>query len=101
MKQDYPALGVQVLCRLFGKTRHAYYDNQWRQQENVFKDEVILQIVHKIRKSLPRLGTRKLQEMLTAELQEHRIEVGRIDQLTSGRARSLNRSRHATGVRRS
>jgi transposase InsO family protein len=77
MKQDYPDLSVKVLCRLFGKTRHAYYDYQWRQQENIFKDEVILQIVQKIRQSLPRLGTRKLQEMLAPELKAHQIEVGR------------------------
>jgi transposase InsO family protein len=77
MKQDYPDLSVQVLCRLFGKTRHAYYDNQWRQQDTIFKDEVILQIVQKIRQSLPRLGTRKLHQLLTPELQAHKIEVGR------------------------
>jgi transposase InsO family protein len=77
MKGDYPDLGIKMLCGLFGKTRHAYYDRQWREQQNVFKDEIILQNVQKIRQQLPRVGTRKLQEMLAPELAAHQIDVGR------------------------
>lgn len=77
MKQDYSHISVAVLCRLFGKTRHAYYDHQWRQQDNIVKEDLILQSVQKIRQTLPRLGTRKLQLLLEPELQSHRIEVGR------------------------
>jgi putative transposase len=77
MKQDYPHLSKEVLCRLFGKTRHAYYDHQWRHQDTSLKEEIILQLVHAIRETLPRLGTRKLQVMLAAELISHKIEVGR------------------------
>lgn len=77
MKQDYPDYGVKVLCRLFGKTRHAYYDALWRQRDDIFKDEIILQFVHKMRQPLPQLGTRKLHELLAAELAEHGLEVGR------------------------
>lgn len=77
MKQDYPELSIKMLCELFGKTRHAYYDTVWRHQDNIFKDEIILQMVHKIRQTLPRVGTRKLQELLSGELAAHQIEVGR------------------------
>lgn len=77
MKQDYPDRSIKVLCGLFGKTRHAYYDSQWRQQDNVFTNEIILQMVHKIRQQLPRVGTRKLQELLAPELAAHQIKVGR------------------------
>jgi transposase InsO family protein len=77
MKQDYPDVSKEVLCRLFGKTRHAYYDYQWRHQAASLKDEVILQLVNTIRKTLPRLGTRKLQVLLAVELIAHKIEVGR------------------------
>ena len=77
MKQDYPAMSVEVLCRLFGKTRHAYYDHQWRFQGDSLKDEIILQLVHRIRETLPRLGTRKLQHLLKPQLLSHGIEVGR------------------------
>jgi putative transposase len=77
MKQDYPRISREVLCRLFGKTRHAYYDHQWREQHYCLKDEIILQLIYKIRKTLPRLGTRKLLLLLKPELISHHIEVGR------------------------
>ena len=77
MKQDFPHLSREVLCRLFGKTRHAYYDNLWRTQDKSLKDDIILQEVLAIRKKLPRLGTRKLLVMLHANLQSHDIKVGR------------------------
>ena len=78
MKQDYSYVSMEVLCRLFGKTRHAYYDHKWRRQDQSIKDDIILQLVHKIRStSLPRLGTRKLLLLLKPELDAHQIQVGR------------------------
>ncbi|HSZ35340.1 MAG TPA: IS3 family transposase [Puia sp.] len=78
MKQDYPYISKEVLCRLFGKTRHAYYDHQWRCQDQSIKDDIILHLVHKIRNSsLPRLGTRKLLIQLKPDLAAHQIQVGR------------------------
>jgi transposase InsO family protein len=77
MKSDYPDLSKEVLCRLFGKTRHALYDHLWRQQNDTVKEEIILQLVHKIREQLPRLGTRKLLFMLDPELRSHQIDIGR------------------------
>ncbi|MGH2563726.1 MAG: IS3 family transposase [Ginsengibacter sp.] len=77
MKHDYPYISKEVLCRLFGKTRHAIYDHQWRQQDHSLRDEIILQLVHKIREPLPRLGTRKLLLLLKPGLASHQIQVGR------------------------
>jgi len=77
MKHDYPHISKEVLCRLFGKTRHAYYDHQWRRQDQSLKDDIILQLVHKIRGRLPRLGTRKLLVLLKPGLVLHQIHVGR------------------------
>ena len=77
MKQDFPHLSKEVLCRLFGKTRHAYYDHLWRTQNKSVKDDIILQEVLAIRKKLPRLGTRKLLAMLQPKLLSHGIKVGR------------------------
>jgi putative transposase len=68
---------MKVLCGLFGKTRHAWYDQQWREQQDIFSDEIILQTVQKMRQQLPRVGTRKLQELIAPELAAHGIEVGR------------------------
>jgi putative transposase len=77
MKQDYPHISKEVLCRLFGKTRHAYYDHQWRQKDDGLRDDIILQQVQQIRERLPRLGSRKLLELLAPELASHQIQVGR------------------------
>jgi len=77
MKQDYPHLSWGYLCRLFGKTRHAYYDHLWRNQHDSIKAEIIVQLVYQIRKSLPRLGTRKMLFLLQPELESHVISIGR------------------------
>lgn len=77
MKQDYPDLSKEALCRLFGKTRHALYDHQWRSKAITFKEEVIVQLVKNIREKLPRVGTRKLLHLLEPQLQSHHITIGR------------------------
>ena len=77
MKQDFPSLGIKLLCRLFGRTRHAYYDHQWRVQDGGLKDEVVLQHVLDIRKKQKRIGTLKLHYMLQKPLKGHGIKIGR------------------------
>jgi putative transposase len=91
-------LTVKQLCELFGKTRHAYYDHQWRKQTRHLEDDIILQEVIEIRSHLPRVGTRKLHYMLGIRLQEHGIQVGRdylFDLLTEHRLLIRNRKRKA------
>jgi putative transposase len=77
MKQDFPRFGIKLLCRLFGKTRHAYYDHQWRSQDLGLKDELVLQHVPDIRKKQNRIGTLKLHYMLQQPLEQHGIKIGR------------------------
>jgi hypothetical protein len=77
MKQDYPHLSWGFLCGLFGKTRHAHYDHLWRSKNDSLKEEIILQLVHQIRRPLPRLGTRKMLFLLQPQLASHNIAAGR------------------------
>jgi putative transposase len=77
MKKDFPQQSIEVLCRLFGKTRHAYYDHQWRFEDDGIKTEFVLQQVLDIRKSLPRLGTAKIHHKLKPFLEAHQIKMGR------------------------
>jgi putative transposase len=77
MKHDHPRLSWGHLCGLFGKTRHAHYDHLYRSWDDSLKEEIILQLVYEIRKSLPRLGTRKMLFLLKPQLASHNIEVGR------------------------
>ncbi|RZL97214.1 MAG: hypothetical protein EOO88_62810 [Pedobacter sp.] len=64
MKQDYPKNGITLLCRLFGKTRHAYYDALWRRESSLVREDIVLQEVLSIRRNLPGTGTRKLHHLL-------------------------------------
>jgi len=77
MKQDYREIGIEKLCGLFGKTRHAYYEHEWRARDEFLKEDLILQIIAEIRKSLPRLGTRKLQYLVNQKLAQHGLKAGR------------------------
>lgn len=77
MKQDYPRTGIATLCRLFGKTRHAYYDSLWRKENSLVQEDIILQEVLNTRKQLPSLGTRKLHHVLQPRLALHKINIGR------------------------
>ena len=77
MKLYYPQTGITVLCKLFGKTRHAWYDNQWRQRETFLKDEIIIQLVLEIRNQLLRIAARKLMFMLKPKLALHGLRTGR------------------------
>ena len=66
------------MCTLFGKTRHALYDHQWRRSHEVFTDDIILKYVHELRKKIHhRLGTRKLHHEIAPLLEPHGIKVGR------------------------
>lgn len=77
MKEDYPTTGIATLCRLFGKTRHAYYDALWRKENNLVKEDIIVQEVISVRKDLPALGTRKMHHVLQPILASHNIRIGR------------------------
>lgn len=96
MKNENPEIAIQRLCKLFGKSRHAWYDHQWRKQDDFLKEELILQLVLEIRQSLPKIGTRKLHYMINQKLIEHRLEAGRdylFDLLTKHKLLIRNRRR--------
>lgn len=87
------------MSRLFGKTRHAYYDHLWRTQNDTLKDDLVLQLVYEIRQSLPRVGTRKLHYMINQKLSEHKLDAGR-DYLFDllGRYKLLIRNRRRKAI---
>lgn len=73
----YPDKGLVRLCRLFGLSRQAYYKHNWGVLDRNKTDEIILKLVRKIRETHPRIGTRKLHQMLQPLLVEHEIKIGR------------------------
>jgi transposase InsO family protein len=62
---------------LFGKTRQAWYEQQWKGDKDTLRDSIVVKRVKEIRQQMPRIGTRKLHYMLTETLQKHHISIGR------------------------
>jgi putative transposase len=77
MKFSYTRIGIGRLCVLFGKTRHAFYDKAWHQQERMESAQVVLEMVAEIRREIPRIGTPKLYHMIKMPLKTHEIKMGR------------------------
>ncbi|WP_157986715.1 hypothetical protein [Chitinophaga alhagiae] len=62
---------VEKLCGLFGKTRQAYYDQIWRQDNQQVTDHFIVENVLRIRQTQPGAGLGALHEVLKKELAGH------------------------------
>lgn len=77
MKKYSPSAGLEGLCRLFGKSRQAYYKQHNRDREQGMEQEVIIKQVKEFRAQMPRIGTRKLCFLLAGPLSSHKISIGR------------------------
>jgi putative transposase len=67
---------MDELCDLFGKSRQAYYQlSRYNYKEEV-KKEILLQLVEKERKLMPRIGGRKLLQLIQPRLPEE-LYLGR------------------------
>jgi len=64
---------VSVLCVLFGMSKQAYYKQVKQQQENTAAWIPVKASVLKMRRSMPRLGTKKLHYLL----KEEGLSIGR------------------------
>jgi hypothetical protein len=68
---------LEELCGLFGKTRQAFYEGGWRKEKESMQAALVLTPIARIRKELPKLGTRKLQFLLQDFFVQHHIKMGR------------------------
>jgi len=73
----YPLTTKAKICKLFGKTRQAWYDHRQRQTNTQMQEVLILKEVQKIREEHKRMGTEKLLFKLEGFLREHKIKYGR------------------------
>ncbi|CAM1344188.1 Integrase [Tenacibaculum amylolyticum] len=73
----HPTIGLQRICRLFGITRQAYYQQINRKLDTELSHELVIKEVLKIRVYHPRIGTRKLYILLEDFMLEHQIKIGR------------------------
>lgn len=77
MLQLYNQCSLSYYCKLFGKSRQAYYEQKNTPSKSNFEDALVLKLVSEIRKELPRCGTDKLYFMLKEQLISHNIKIGR------------------------
>lgn len=70
-------MGVGPLCKLFGKTRQAYYDHIHHLCDRDSQDELALEMVRLVRRELPGLGGHKLYRCLYAPFRSNGITMGR------------------------
>lgn len=77
MKMQYPQYKMDELCRLFGKSRQAYYERERYTSRQHLEEEIILALVRDVRKEFPCMGCKKLLIFLQNRLQQADLEIGR------------------------
>ena len=70
-------MGIVILCKLFGKSRQAYYELSSSRGNRLMEEAIIIKQVEEIRLQMPRIGTRKLLGLLNEPLSHHSISIGR------------------------
>jgi transposase InsO family protein len=77
MRQEHSSYKVDALCRLFGKSRQAYYERSQYVAAKVTEEDVVLRLVLEARKDFPRMGARKLLIYLKPSFDTMSIRIGR------------------------
>jgi transposase InsO family protein len=73
MKDLHPEETIERLCGLFGYSRIAWYKKQRTIYKRAVEEQIILEKVRRVKSKMPRIGTRKLLEILRQES----IQIGR------------------------
>ena len=73
MKDTYPKESMENLCGLFGNSRIAWYKKQKTIYKQAVEEQIVLERVRRVKKRMPRIGARKLHEIL----RQDSIELGR------------------------
>ncbi len=73
----YSGFSISYYCKLFGKSRQAFYEQNKEGNDKGLQDALVLKLVAEIRKDLPRCGVDKLHYMLEQSFVQHGIKLGR------------------------
>lgn len=94
MKQSFVKVGVGRLCKLFGRTRHAFYEKSWYKQQRYSDEQIVVELLMALRREIPVLSSKAIYLILKPTLRSHGITIGR-DSLHQIRERYnlLNRPR--------
>ena len=75
--QLYSNYSISYYCKLFGKSRQAFYGQNKQENDHGLQDVLVLKLVAEIRQQLPRCGVDKLYFMLQPKFIMHGIKLGR------------------------
>jgi len=70
-------MGVGPLCKLFGKSRQAFYNKKWYITEREQQELIALELVAQVRRELPGLGLHKLYKCIYQPLRSNHVKMGR------------------------
>ncbi len=68
---------IDAICNAFSLKRDAYYKYRKRYVARRKVDEIVVRLVNKSRRTLPREGTRKLMKSLKNDFQGNNLKIGR------------------------
>jgi putative transposase len=75
--QLYSFYSVGYYCKLFGKSRQAYYEQRNAPIDHGFEEAMVMKLVKEIRQELPRCGVDKMHYMLQEKFANHHLKIGR------------------------
>lgn len=52
LQEQYLQVGIGHLCNLFGKTRHAWYDRLWLNQERYGEEQIVVEMLREIKRDM-------------------------------------------------
>jgi len=70
-------MGVGPLCKLFGKSRQAFYKKKWFITDQEQREMIVLELIAQVRRELPGLGLHKLYRCIYQPLRSNNIKFGR------------------------
>jgi len=73
----YSNFSISYYCKLFGKSRQAFYEQKNEATDKGLQDAIVLKLVNEIRQGLPWCGTDKLYYSLKVTFEQHGIKLGR------------------------
>lgn len=68
---------LKELCQLLGRTRQAYYKQQWKAEKGVYASELLISEVKRLREQQKRIGVRKLYSMTEEIRGQEQMKIGR------------------------
>lgn len=77
LKMLHPSYSRQELCRSLGVSRQAHHKSSARTARVVTSREALVPLVKGIRKTQPKVGGRKLYKMLSADIKNMEVAMGR------------------------